>query len=212
MQPEIDQRRRRLVLLVGAIVLLLIGLVIGRFSAPDRQSTSPDSVEAVTPADSSLDNSEEGAIEAATDLAKVMASPTGDASAYIDAMSALAAPDWQERARELAENTLDFVNDRYGSTGRVELIPVRYRLRSYSTGEATVDIWGVVVGSGPKLDGIEESWITGTINLEWIAGEWKVSGQTSKGGPTPELLQTDEDSSANVILDEFSEYSDAPNP
>jgi hypothetical protein len=65
-----------------------------------------------------------------------------------------------------------------------------------------------VLASGPKIIGIEESWITGTINLQWVGSQWKVAGQSSSGGPTPELLRTDEEKTVTEILNEFSEYGD----
>jgi hypothetical protein len=208
---EVPNRRRVLVLSGIAIALaLLVGILIGRSLAPEEDVAPPQTAPpASTPEETDYALTEEGAVEAATEYSKIMASPSADTAAYLNAVSQIAAPEWRERARELAENTISFVEERYGAGGDLEFNPIRYRLRSYSSDEATVDIWGVVLGSGPHVAGIEESWITGTVTLVSIGGEWKLSGQTSKGGPTPELLQTDEDASANLILNQFREYSDA---
>jgi hypothetical protein len=125
-------------------------------------------------------------------------------------MVSIAASQWKARAEELAQNGTEFVIERYGEGGAVEFQPVRYRVRSHSSESAVIDIWGVVLGSGPKLNGIEESWITGTVSLVWEGSQWKVSGQSSKGGPTPELLRTEEQGTVGEVLNEFKEYRDAP--
>ena len=210
---DMPKSRRPVVLSAIAIaVALLVGILIGRSLAPDEDVAAPESPpSASTPEAVEFARTEAGAVEAATEYSKIMASPSRDTSAYLNAVSQIASPAWRERARELANNTISFVDERYGAGGSLEFNPIRYRLRSYSSDEATVDIWGVVLGSGPDATGIEESWITGTVNLVSIGGEWKLSGQTSKGGPTPELLQTDEDASASLILNQFREYSDAAN-
>lgn len=206
-------RRRRFIFVAVVVLALIVGGFVGRALSPDAEdrATSSPPEGSSTPADA-VARSEAGAVEAATELARVMASPTSDSAAYVAAMTSLAAPGWEDRARELADNTSEFVRDRYGPDGRVELQPVRYRLESFSPEAATVDIWGVVLATGSKVRGIEESWITASIDLEWVEAEWKVAAQASRGGPTPELLRTDESIFAQEILDEFIEYTDAPKP
>jgi hypothetical protein len=123
-----------------------------------------------------------------------------------------AAPGWADRAEELAGNAIAFVNERYGEGGQVSFHPVRYRVVEFSDEEATIDIWGLVLGSGPKLAGIEESWITGTLEIVWINESWKVKGQSSRGGPTPELLKTDGEAAVPEEFEGFEEYEDALRP
>jgi hypothetical protein len=110
-----------------------------------------------------------------------------------------------EEAEELAENGLDFLADRYGEGGSFSFVPARYRVTRYSEEAAAVELWGVTLLSGPKIRGIEESWVTGTIELVWIDGDWRVAGQASEAGPTPELLTT-EDSRSVDQLDGFEEF------
>lgn len=193
-----------LVLAVGVVAFLL-----GRATAPDNDSARerPASRDTVAP---NPTPDEFSAIDAATRFAQVMTGPSAGSASYIDEMEAIAGSQWKGRAQELARNGIEFVTDRYGQGGSVEFHPVKYRLRSYAQDSAVVDIWGVVLGSGPKLDGIEESWVTGSVSLVWEQSQWKVSGQSSKGGPTPELLKTEEEGTVQEILDDFIEYRDAP--
>lgn len=201
----VDPRRRGLWIAAAIAVVLIVGFFAGRLTAPDSvgegSSALPDK-ELSTPDE----NSELGAVEAATSIAQLIAAPTGDTASYLQAAEEIAAPGWENRARELAQGAIDFVEDRYGSDASVSFQPVRYRVRSYSSHETTIDIWGVVLASGPKVGGVEESWITATLELVWIDATWKVADQSSKGGPTPELLRTEEEVLIDEVLNDFKEY------
>lgn len=195
--------------IAAGITLFLLGILIGRLVSPSDALTTPE--KAPSPLDLPSDGSPQdvaGAIESATEFARVMSGPSGDASSYMTAMTRLAAPEWRDRSEELAENAVTFVRERYGDGGHVEFYPIRYRVDSHSDDESRIAIWGVVLGSGPKTLGIEESWVTATLDLLWVDGEWKVSGQSSLGGPTPELLRVDE--ASGPTLDNFKDYGDAP--
>lgn len=199
------QDRKRKLLLTGLIaVLLVLAFVIGRITVPESKEAVPPDGQAERV---SVDEpTETNAVEAATSFARLMAGPRGDTRSYLEAAEEIAAPGWENRARELAQGSVNFITERYGPGAVLTFHPVRYRLNSYSSGEATVDIWGVVLASGPKLGGVEESWITTTLKLAWVDSEWKVSDHASKGGPTPELLRTEEEVSIDEVLDGFEEY------
>lgn len=200
--------RGALTLLLAGLLLILLGVLIGRVTAPEKSALPADSPSAGG-GNVDLSRTEDGAVEAATNFGRVMAGPTNDPAAYQEALVALAAPQWTQEAAKLAANTLDFVRDRYGEGGNLTFAPVRYRLASYSTSEAVVQLWGATIASGPKVRGIEESWVTGTIHLLWIDGHWQVVGQESAAGPTPELLRATDDVSYQTVLEEFEEFQHA---
>ena len=194
------------------LLLLLVGIVaflIGRGQSPDAETNANPPAPSQS-GEPTAATDESSAVRAATLYARIMAGPSADSEAYLVDMRAIAADQWKARAEELARNGSEFVADRYGQDGAVEFQPVRYRVRSFSEQAAVIDIWGVVLASGSKLGGIEESWITGTVNLVWVGSEWKVSGQSSEGGPTPELLRTEGTGSVDEVLMDFKEYDDAP--
>lgn len=207
--------------LTGIVLLVLAlaaGIWMGRESAPDPVplpgKAQPESVaegSEVNGVPVGYPHTEMGAVEAATNFTRVMASVPDDSSAYLAAAETMAAPSYRADARRLAENGLEFLRDRYGTGGRFSFAPLRYRVLSYTGGAAKVSVWGVTVASGPKTEGIEESWLTGTLDLTWVSGDWRLAGQASETGPTPELLQTS-DSGGASILDGYQEYENAPTP
>lgn len=209
----------RLVVTILVLLALVAGLWIGRRSAPGPDSppvtTSPPRSggerRLVNGVRLGYPRSQEGAVEAATNFTRVMASVSAAREDYVAAVETMAAPDWRMEARRLAENGLDFVQDRYGAGGSFSFAPVRYRVVSYTDSEATIDVWGVTVASGPKIPGIEESWLTGTLDLSWISGDWRLTGQQSETGPTPELVRTKDGVTADA-LSSFEEYEHAPSP
>lgn len=204
-----DPGRIRLLLTILVLAVVVIAFAIGRATAPEGELD----VEHRTPNESAPPTAtadEPGAVDAATRFAQIMTGPSADPATYIEEMKSIAASQWKTRSEELAQNGIEFVTERYGEGGSVEFQPVRYRVRSHSPESAVIDIWGVVLGSGPKINGIEESWVTGTVSLVWENSQWKVSGQSSKGGPTPELLRTEEEGTVQEVLADFKEYSDAP--
>ena len=206
-----SQRRNAPVLAGLGLLLVLGGFLIGRLSSPNDVPGQ----EAPGPSDSgppSAAADKATALEVATQFARAIAGPSEGTGAYIDEAVAFAAPEWRGRAAELAENTLAFIEERYGEEGQIVFHPVKYRVEAQSEEQAVVDIWGVTLGSGPNLAGIEESWLTGTIHLSYVDGEWKVSDQSSVGGPTPELLRTEDDFPVSRVLEEFEEYDDVPSP
>lgn len=201
-----DRSRNRFGLAVAAVVVLL-AFIAGRSTAPDGSGPVPPAeTDTTAPA---ADPSEASAVVAATEYARVMASFSGNAASYLEQAIAIAAPDWEVRASELARGAADFIVDRYGSDASVEFEPLRYRVQSHSSESAVVDVWGVVLATGSKVGGIEESWVTGTLEIVWTGSEWKVTGQSSRGGPTPELLRTTDQGTVAEVLNEFSEYDDA---
>jgi hypothetical protein len=189
------------------VVLLVIAFFVGRATAPDDSPPTPSTADQASDG-SGVPRNEASAVDAATDNARVMASFSGDRQAYLEEAVGIAAPQWESRAEELAQGAADFISERYGSGAVVEFKPIRYRVKSYSEDRAEIDIWGVVLATGSKIGGIEESWVTGTIELVWVKSEWKVAGQSSKGGPTPELLRTEDTATDSEIINEFREYEE----
>ena len=201
-----SSERRPLLFAVIALEFLAFGFLLGRGTSQESPKQIPDAI----PSSSDSTEPTESALEAATRYSRVVTGPSGDVEAYLDEVAELAAPEFTDRAEELSANAVDFVEERYGPGGSVVFQPVKYRIVSESATEATVEIWGVVLGSGPNVNGIEETWGTGTLELVLLDSEWKVAGQSSEAGPTPELLRADDAFPITRILQDFEDYSDAP--
>ena len=213
---------RRVVIALWIVSILIafgVGIVLGGGDNGDQPSdTNPAPTASATSRPSVLNGvpvgyelSEEGAVTAATNFAQIMSGPSGDAERYRTAMQTLAAPSWSDRAVELASNAIDFAERRYGPGASIGFHPLRYKVDDYSDSAATIALWGVVVASGPKVAGVEESWVTATVQLSRVGDDWRVSGQTSTAGPTPRLL-VGQDSAPVSVLDDFKEFGRAPQP
>lgn len=200
------------------LVLLICAFLIGRATGGSLRAepSAPEGGTGIGPASVlhgvpvGYEHSEEGAVSAAANFARVMANVGGGQEDYIKAWSTMAAPAWRLEARELAETGFDFTIDRYGSDGTFSYSPIRYRLDEYSPTGATVDLWGVTVAAAGSRT-IEESWTSLTLDLTWISGDWRLSGQESATGPSPQLVQAGEVEPPSS-LDGFEEFSIAPQP
>ena len=216
-----DRRRTSIALLALVLIGAAAAFFVGRATAPDEATSKPDSDrEASTNDPGPTDElngvpigyarSEAGAIEAATNFARVMGTTDGDFDAYFSAMETIAAAEWRNDAEELAQNGIDFVMDRYGEGGTLTFVPVRYRVEQFSDSDATVAVWGVTLSSGPKVQGLDQTWVTGTIHLGWVTDDWRVVGGESTPGPSPRMLNDSNTTPGD--LDGFLEYERAPRP
>ncbi len=210
-----DRRRNGIACVAIATVVALAAFVGGRMTAPESshgEERAPAGGPTVPTAAATKNRiagtpTSDGAVTAATKFARIMGSIRSGDTGYIDALVEIAAPDWRDDARRLAENGLTFVRERYGTDGAVTFEPIRYKLVEFDNERATVAIWGVVLSNstGP----IDATWGTGTIELNFVEGQWRMAGGESTPGPTPHQLKP-EDSAPVSALNGFSEYSDGP--
>lgn len=195
---------------IAVLVALLLGIWIGRALAPSQEESSP------IPSPNTRDEgeypqTEEGAVAAAAEFSRIIADVSADEDQYRQAIQEVAAADWASKANELADNTLSFLDERYGSEGTFSFVPARYRVIEFTGDAATIDLWGVTLATGPKISGVEETWITGTLELVWTSNGWRVAGQGSATGPTPELVRSEDEREGNPLSD-FEEFRHAPTP
>jgi hypothetical protein len=154
---------------------------------------------------------EEGAVAAATNFARVMTGATGDRIEYRASLTTIAAPSWEKDAAKIADSTTDFILERYGDGATATFSPLRYKVGLCSSISCSVDLWGVLVATGSKLNHLDESWLTVSLDLEWVTDDWRVAGQASASGPTPELFE-DVRSLDERSLNGFKGYEGAPTP
>jgi hypothetical protein len=185
----------------------------GRVTAPeppqrgDRAAAEPSLPATIDPAAGAP--TRDGAVMAATTFARIMGSIRSGDTRYVDALVEIAAPDWRDDARRLAKNGLAFVTEQYGAKGAVMFEPIRYMLLEFDGATARVAIWGVVLSN--PTDAMDATWGTGTIELKFFEGEWRMTGGESTPGPTPHQ-QKPEDTVPVSSLNGYSEYNDGPRP
>ena len=67
-------------------------------------------------------------------------------------------------------------------------IPLTAHVTSADAGAAEVEVWSVTIVGLPEVDAVpRQSWRTVTVGLEWVEGDWRVSGWDATSGPTPAL-------------------------
>jgi hypothetical protein len=198
--------RRISISMVVAAVLALGGAAVGRFTAP-RPATPPPAVVAVTaprpgwPGATRLVNgipegyahTRAGAVAAATnDLVLDVSDLILDPARYRAVVAQLAAPEDRQRLLTIAEENVDFLQNRYqmvsdaahGVAVVVRLVPLTYRLEAYTSQSATVDVWTLELFAVDGVLAPTDNWVTATVVLEWVGGDWKEADLGSQPGPS----------------------------
>jgi len=179
-------------LLVGlpALLLLLVGVLIGRLSAPsaapptlavihERGATGYSRVVADVPV--GYAHTEQGAVSAATNYLGALASATTtDASRRHQMIAALAAAqsvaslqrqyDWAsgQVRRDL------HLDQPTGVQAVVRLIPVGWQVVRYADDTAEVVVFGTGLYGCSVGVPVRETWGVNRVTLAWQAGDWKL--------------------------------------
>jgi hypothetical protein len=185
-----------------AVVMLVLGVLLGRASAPST-SSSPTNGRVPT-ADMSGARSESGvrlgfpetssgAAAAIAAYQQAFAQPTILRPGVLKArISAVATPDYA--ARMLAANGPGTeriaggpigVGLAHGIRTIYRAVPIGYKVLSFGHGRAEIETWGLtIVGN---LGSVEPSvWFgTSRTDLTWEGGRWRIAEVESGFGPTP---------------------------
>jgi len=80
------------------------------------------------------------------------------------------------------------------STGRVWWLvhPLATRVEFYTPDAARVSVWTVTVLAAAGVALPQSEWMTVTVDLAWVDGDWRVDDVRSVLGPTPILSPKDE--------------------
>lgn len=215
--------RSRTWIVVGALIIGLgVGVLVGFLLSkePDAsvqsppQSAGPGPSTEVGGIPTGYAQTEEGAVAAAANFN--LLSGRDDLlsrEALTSAMQTFAAPSWKTDAAKQAENGYEYVVETYGDDADVSTAVLRYDVSEYSANQAVVKLWTVTLLSGSARPNVDEVWGIVTINLEWVDGDWRVSGIESSPGPAPVDLPSDQpDQPASALMEEFDEFEGAPVP
>ncbi len=73
------------------------------------------------------------------------------------------------------------------SQGRIWWLvrPMAWRVEHYRDSEARVSVWTVTVLSAAGVAAPQSEFLTVTLDLSWIDGDWRVDGVRDTPGPTP---------------------------
>lgn len=104
------------------------------------------------------------------------------------AISQIATPVAAPRLTDEVVADVRMARDQLGtSPGRVWWLvrPLAWRVERYSTTEATVSVWTVTILSAQEVAAPQSEWITVSIELAWVDGDWRVDAVRDTPGPTP---------------------------
>jgi hypothetical protein len=63
--------------------------------------------------------------------------------------------------------------------------PLAWRVEHFSSAQARVAIWTVTILSAPGVASPQSEFLTVTLDLAWVDGDWRVDGVRDAPGPTP---------------------------
>src|SRR3984893_10144573 len=196
-------------ILAGACVLLiLVGFVLRRWSAPSAELSHASQPAATNWPGATRMNGDvpvgyahtsAGAIAAATNYGQAAEPFLLQPARYRTALAVIAVP--SDKEQMLAQADLDITNlESYtgaltnasrGVREVIRTIPVTYQVQAYTPSRAVVEIWEVLVMAEDKVLGPTQTWALATVVLEWVAGDWHESTATTvRAGAIPHLGQS----------------------
>ena len=91
----------------------------------------------------------------------------------------------------------------------IRYVPIAFHVDSYDGQHAAVSVWAVWVLAEAGILPPQQHWLTSTMLLQWTAGDWKVTGASSRPGPVPsppQQLVLDPSSPLPDSLTQYREY------
>jgi hypothetical protein len=209
-------------------LLLIVGFMLGRSSAPAAQA-SPSQLSGVAgwPGARRMDgdvpvgyaHTPAGAVAAATNYSQALEPFWLNPPRYRAALQAIAVP--SEREQMLAQADVEFGNVE-NDTGAMSnaakgvrealvTVPLSYHVQAYTSSRAVVEIWSVSVIAEDKVLGPTQTWADQTVVLKWVGDDWRESVETTVNtGAIPHLGQTPSlDASLPPELGSFQRYRHA---
>ena len=204
-------RRRWLMLALAALLLLALGVTIGRrtaepgqprarsaetitVTAPSSNGSEPESEEPQASHTSGYARTAEGAVAAASAHLTALAGPAlVDPAAVRATLTAIASADSRDALARAYELAASQAREQLGVETSsdpdllLRTVSVGYRVDGFQPDVATVSIWRLgIVGSGTTV-APQQSWRTEIVSLVWEDDTWKLDAVRSSPGPTPPL-------------------------
>jgi hypothetical protein len=190
----------RLALAGAAVLVLAIGLAVGRWTAAgDRPVTAEAPTSSAAPAPTPLppasagdgQRTRTGAVAAAASAMTALARPDllFDAARRRTVVSEVAAPAYADELTSLFDRGYEHMARQLGrsdpSRVLVRLVPLGHRVENFSPSRARVAVWQVLLLGAPG-GRVVASWSTSRADLVWTTGGWRVARFTSdEPGPGP---------------------------
>ncbi|MGW6357479.1 hypothetical protein ACWFR5_20445 [Streptomyces sp. NPDC055092] len=200
---------RSLITVVGVVVLLVAAIAFanrgggesssggGDAKKPGASATAPTGTRAVA---SGFAHDEQGAQSAAANYAVLLG---GDGMFKVDSRHSIVDGIYTPSAAAKLKGPMDQAystaflknlgldangNPPQGSTLVSRTIPVGSKVLGQSGDSAKVSVWymGLLGISGAvSTNPVSSTWQTWTFELQWVDGDWKITADSQKSGPTP---------------------------
>lgn len=202
-------KRSTVIVATLATVMLVAGVAVTRFAGsgnrPDS-STEPQATAEPTPRSSVADGTSGPTLERAgldvgfsNDEAGAVAAAVSYATAsqrwlyFTDdeiraAVAEIATPTAATRMADDLVLDVSMARDQLGaSSGRVWWLvrPLAWRVERFDRDEARVTVWVVTILSAAEVAAPQSEFMTVTVDLAWVDGDWRVDGVRDHPGPTP---------------------------
>jgi hypothetical protein len=215
--------KKHAALFLGAAVLLVLAFAIGRLSAPDDEAQSNPPATAVPGAELETDypHSKDGAIVAAAAYQRALANSAilrpGGLKRRVEAIATPEYVDEMLEANQPGTNRLMAGPLGEGVQQGVPTvyigIPIAYRVLAYAPDRARIQNWGsTIVGNVSTVRPVAY-FGTGTIELVWQDGQWKIASSKAAFGPTPQTSTPEKGAEGfelQDLADDFRLYGVAP--
>lgn len=191
--------RLRLLTLIAALALI-VGLLIGRASAPSgpadpvpRPGSGPSRVQAGVPV--GFARTREGAAAAVASYQRAFADAAILAPAVMRRrIEVVASPDYvrtmlaaNSPGRERLARGPIGQGVRHGIQTLYVGVPIGYRIESFSRHRARVLTWGFTLLGNASAVAPQAYFGLTHVDLLWLEGDWKISGTEASFGPTPQM-------------------------
>lgn len=201
-----ERHQRRLALAGGiAAAMFLVGAFVastgrgdaGTDAADDRTAphsasgpaSTPDSIEQADGMEAGFTPDEEGAVDAAIAFATASQRWLYFTDAEIrEAIEQIATPAAVERLNAGVVADVSAARQSLGeASGRVWWLvrPLAWDVEHHDGAEARVSVWVVTVLSAAGVAAPQAEWMTVTLDLAWVEGDWRVDAVRDAPGPTP---------------------------
>lgn len=215
---------------LAALLLLAVGVAIGRRTTGSERPEARPAVTITLPATPSRQSESETPRDSRPrGYARTPEGAVAAATAYVDALGGPAILDPAAVRRTLSAIASSASRDglvrAYASAARqareslgvrtpsdpllvLRTTPLGYRIDGFHREAATVSIWRVgIVGSGRTVEP-RQSWRTETVSLTWEDGTWKLDAVRSSPGPTPPLAgKTTTPAELFAAVQRFTEFA-----
>jgi hypothetical protein len=201
-------KRSTVVLAVAATVMFVVGVTVTRFLGSDEPAASPTATEAAEPTprpsipagttgptveraglDVGFAPDQDGAVAAAVSYATASQRWLYFTDEEIRAAVAeIATPVAAPRMADEVVLDVSTAREQLGaSPGPIWWLvrPLAWRVDHHDGDDARVSVWVITILSASKVAAPQSEFMTITLDLAWIDGDWRVDGVRDAPGPTP---------------------------